>query len=774
MVKQGPEHQILKTPRAKEGLGDAGAPYQVLFEGNPRPMWVYDVQSLAFLAVNEAAVLWYGYSRDEFLSMTIKDIRPNEDLPALLQNISQQTAGLEEAGPWRHRKKNGVVIDVEIVSSDLGWNGRSARLVSVTDITERQRAEKALRESESALSAAQAIAHLGNWSWDIVNDVVTWSAEMFRIFGVSPEEFDLKVASVAKLIHPEDVWRHEKCIADMCAGKPFEAFEYRVLRSDSSVRTVQVLGGVLERDETGKPTRLSGVVLDTTERKGAEERFVRAFNASPGPITIAEMSEGRYIDVNDSFLRVTGYRRDEVVGRTSLQLKFWERPEDRARLVEALKKHGSVREMEISFQTKSGEQRTGLNSAEVIEIAGQKCIIAFFDDVTERRILENQLRLAQKMEAIGQLSGGIAHDFNNLLGVIIGYGELLEDRLPQGDPLHLVCAQINKAAESAASLTRQLLAFSRQQVLEPKVLDVNAIVLDIETLVRRLIGEHIVLSVELDPALGPTRADQGQIQQVLINLVVNARDAMPDGGKLMIETANVDLLQGYARSHPPLQPGRYILLAVTDAGIGMDAETQSHIFEPFFTTKGLGKGTGLGLATVYGVVKQSGGYIWVYSEPGHGTTFKVYLPRTDEVAHVEKTDTRLAKSLRGTETILLVEDEEALRELTRNLLMESGYTVLEARNPAQAIEIVRGHRDPIHLLLSDVVMPGMSGPELARNLARLRPEMKVHYMSGYTGNSVFRRGLLDTHATFLQKPFTRNMLLQQVRDALEFASALKP
>jgi len=774
MVNQKPEDQTLEHTPAQEVCGAAGIPYLALFESNPRPMWAYNLQSLAFLAVNAAAVQHYGYSRDEFLRMTIKDIRPCEDVPLLLQNMSRETAGLGEAREWRHRKKNGVVIEVEIVSNDFYWEGQLARLVSVTDITERRADRRALRDSASALAAAQALAHLGNWSWDIVNDDINWSAEMFRIYGVSPEGFDSKVASVTKLIHSEDLWRHEKCIADMFAGKPFETFEYRVVRPDGSERIVQVLGGVLDRDETGRPARLSGVVLDTSERKWAEERFYKAFNASPGPITIAEMSEGRYIDVNDSFLRVTGYCRDEVIGRTSMQLKFWEQPEDRALLVESLQKHGSVRDMEITFQTKSGEQRTGRNSAEVIEIAGQKCIIAFFEDITERRILEKQLRLAQKMEAIGQLSGGIAHDFNNLLGVIIGYCELLEARLPQGDPLHLMCAQISKAGASAASLTRQLLAFSRQQALEPKVLDINTVVLGIREMLGRVIGEDIALSVELDPALGRARADQGQIEQVIMNLVVNARDAMPDGGKLVIETANVDLDHVYARRHPPLQPGNYILLAVTDTGTGMDAETQSHIFEPFFTTKEMCKGTGLGLATVYGVTKQSGGYIWVYSEPGHGTTFKVYLPRIDEVVRIEKIDTVLAKSLNGTETILLVEDEEALRELILNLLIESGYTVLEARNPAQAIEIVQGHRDPIHLLLSDVVMPGMSGPELMRNLAPLRPEMKVHYMSGYTGNSVFRRGLLGSNTTFLQKPFTRQKLLQQVREALEFERSSKP
>ncbi|MGB2889142.1 MAG: ATP-binding protein [Candidatus Acidiferrales bacterium] len=385
------------------------------------------------------------------------------------------------------------------------------------------------------------------------------------------------------------------------------------------------------------------------------------------------------------------------MGRTSMDLRFWERPEDRAKLVETLKKQGSVRDLEITFQTKSGEQRTGLDSAEIIEIAGQECIIAFFKDITERKILEKQLRQAQKMEAIGQLSGGIAHDFNNLLSVIIGYSELIEESLPAGNPLRKNCEQIKKAGQSAASLTRQLLAFSRQQMLEPKVLDLNAIVLDVEHMIRRLIGEDIDLRAALEPTLGHVRADRGQIEQVIMNLVVNARDAMPDGGKLTIETANVELDEHSARRHPPLLPGRHVLLTVADTGIGMDAETQAHIFELFFTTKEPGRGTGLGLATVYGVVKQSGGYVWVHSEPGHGATFKIYLPRTEEAVRVEKPTGGLARSLSGTETILLVEDEEALRDLTRNLLADSGYTVLEAERADKAVEIAQRHADSIHL-----------------------------------------------------------------------------
>jgi len=392
--------------------------------------------------------------------------------------------------------------------------------------------------------------------------------------------------------------------------------------------------------------------------------------------------------------------------------------------------------------------------------------------VAVQELLEKQLRQAQKMEAIGQLSGGIAHDFNNLLGVIIGYTEDLEERLAQGDPLRKNAREIRKAGERAASLTRQLLAFSRQQVLAPRVLDLNSVVCEVETMLRRLIGEHIDLATALDPALERVKADQGQIEQVIINLAVNARDAMPHGGKLTIETANVDLDEDYASRHRPQLPGPYVLLAVSDTGEGMDAKTKARIFEPFFTTKELGKGTGLGLSTVYGVVRQSGGHIWVYSEPGQGSTFKIYLPQTRDTVRAAKPAAGLPASLSGTETILLVEDEKALRELTRTLLADAGYTVLVAEHPDRAMEIALQRSGPIHLLLTDVVMPGMKGRALAQYLVRKRPEMRVLYMSGYTGFT--HPGLLDSEAMVLQKPFTREALLRKLHEILDLQKESKP
>jgi PAS domain S-box-containing protein len=376
-----------------------------------------------------------------------------------------------------------------------------------------------------------------------------------------------------------------------------------------------------------------------------------------------------------------------------------------------------------------------------------------------------QLAQAQKMEAIGQLAGGIAHDFNNLLTVIGGRSQLLLSRLPAQSPVRRDLELIQKTSERAAALTRQLLAFSRKQILAPKVLDLNAVVSGMASMLQRLIGEDIDLAFRAGADLGRVKADPGQIEQVIVNLVVNARDAMPGGGRVTLETANVELGEQYARRHVGVQPGPYVMLAVSDTGTGMDAETQARIFEPFFTTKAPGKGTGLGLATVYGIVKQSGGNIWVYSEVGKGTTFKIYLPRVEETE--ESVQPEVALPGRGTETILLVEDEDEVRELAREILEAYGYTVFQARQPAEAMLIAERHPGPIHLLVTDVVMPEMSGRALAERLAPLRPEMKVLYMSGYTDNAIVHHGRLDAGTPFVQKPFTPDVLVRKVREVLE-------
>ena len=398
------------------------------------------------------------------------------------------------------------------------------------------------------------------------------------------------------------------------------------------------------------------------------------------------------------------------------------------------------------------------------EVQGAICMAL---DVTDRKRLEEQFRQAQKMEAVGRLAGGIAHDFNNLLMVIQGYADLLADRLSPGDSLRRSAEQIQTAAQRATSLTKQLLAFSRKQMLAPTVLNINTVVTDMEKILRRLIGEHIDLNVSSAPDLWLVKADRSQIEQVIMNLAINARDAMPDGGRLTIESANVDL-ESVENRPGALTPRKYVMLAVTDNGSGMDAQTQAHIFEPFFTTKEKGKGTGLGLATVYGIVNQSGGYVWVYSEPGQGSTFKIYLPQTEDTlataSSVQRTDT--ASLPRGVEVVLLVEDEKGVRDLAREYLETIGYKVLEAENSHIALELAAMHSGPIHLLLTDVVMPGIGGRELGARISAIRPDIRILYMSGYTDQAVVHQGILDREAVLLQKPFTLATLAWKLREVL--------
>jgi PAS domain S-box-containing protein len=395
-------------------------------------------------------------------------------------------------------------------------------------------------------------------------------------------------------------------------------------------------------------------------------------------------------------------------------------------------------------------------------------------DVTERvrleealRSAEDQLRQAQKMEAIGRLAGGIAHDFNNLLSVVLSYGDMLLSSGVVPEPHGADLREIRDAAARAADLTRALLAFSRQQVLEPVVLDLNDVVRRMDKMLRRVIGEDIELRWTADPALGRVKVDPGQMEQVLMNLAVNARDAMPAGGKLLLETANIDLDDSYARTHVGVTPGPHVMLAVTDTGAGMSKEVQARIFEPFFTTKELGKGTGLGLSTVFGIVRQSGGHIWVYSEPGRGTTFKVYFPRTDQAAEAKARAATPPASLRGSETLLLVEDDEQLRLVSRTILAKNGYRVLAATSPADALAQCAHEPGPIHLMITDVVMPGMNGLQLATQAAKSRPDMKVLYVSGYTNNTIVHHGVLDEGVAFLQKPITPEALLRKVREILD-------
>ena len=493
-------------------------------------------------------------------------------------------------------------------------------------------------------------------------------------------------------------------------------------------------------------------------------------------ITVVDR-EGKRLYDSPGYTKL-GYSREELRGGSVPEQIH---PDDRPALIAARKEtfeKGVGPRVEYRFQRKDGEWRI-LESTRspVRNHRGEiEKVVIVSRDITERKQAEEllrrrdeQLRQSQKMEAVGRLSGGIAHDFNNLLGVIIGYSESIEYRMAPNDPLRKSAEEIRKAGERAASLTHQLLAFSRQQVLQAQILDLNALVTDMGTMLRRLIGMHIELTTQLPAQLGQVKAEQSQIEQVIVNLVVNARDAMPEGGKLLIETSNLEVNEHLASSFPFLQPGPYVVLAVTDTGVGMDADTRRHIFEPFFTTKGPGKGTGLGLATVYGVVKQSGGGVIVDSEPGKGSTFKIFLPQTQESPVAPVPDETAAKGSMGTGTILLVEDEEALLTLTAERLTESGYTVLQARDGEHALELERSFKGSIHLLLTDVMMPKMGGVALARSMSKLRPGIRIAFMTGHAQREASFREALRSGAESIQKPFSFERLLHLVRQSLDAA-----
>jgi len=487
-------------------------------------------------------------------------------------------------------------------------------------------------------------------------------------------------------------------------------------------------------------------------------------------------TRGRITRVNRRELEMLGYITEEMLGKPVWTF-FVE--EDTVRHVTTAKLSGDVSfhdTFERTYRRKDGTVLSVLIRDRLLRDKSGRItgIRSAVEDITERRRTEEalqkseeQLRQWQRVEAIGRLAGGVAHDFNNLLMTIKGSGELLLNAFDRRDPRREEVEEILKAGERATSLTRQLLAFGRRQVLQPQVLDLNSLVINMDKLLRRLIGEDIQLATILGPELWSVKVDPGMIEQALMNLVVNSRDAMPSGGKLTIETANVLHDEEYASRHISMKPGCYVMVAVSDNGCGMDKETQSHLFEPFFTTKEKGKGSGLGLSTVYGIIKQSGGNIWAYSEPGQGTTFKIYLPRAEKTARVYKPKTRPSMVPGGTETILLVEDEEAVRTMVSKILKNKGYAVLEAAHSKEAFEICEQHEGPIHLMVTDVIMPQMSGRELAEHLVPLLPKMKVLYMSGYPDNTIVQHGVLEPGTAFLQKPFTLNALEQKVREILD-------
>jgi PAS domain S-box-containing protein len=640
------------TPATAAALRESEERYHAIFEQHPLAMLVWDAATKRFLAVNDAAVAQYGYTREELLALTIWDIRPEEEIPHVRSLIERLPPGRHVFPGLRHRRKDGSSFVVDVVAHDVVWDGRPARLLLAADASERTRAEAALRESEERLRLVLRASNDAVYDWDVPSGRVHFSRA--NILGYEPGDTVYPIDWWVQRVHRDDRARVEMTLEAAIAGNA-EAWseEYQFLRSDGTYATV-LDRGLIVRGGDGKAVRMIGSMAD----------------------------------------------------------------------------------------------------------------------LTERRRLEDQLRQSQKMEAVGRLAGGVAHDFNNVLTVVKSFSEFLLEDLDKLDPRRADVEEIAKAADRAAALTRKLLAFSRKQVMRPEPLDLNAVVVGMEKMLQRLIGDDLHIVTALDPELMTVEADPSSIEQVILNLAVNARDAMPDGGILTICSKNETLERTDAAWG--IRPGRYAALSLTDTGHGMDTDTVARVFEPFFTTKEQGKGTGLGLAMVYGIVKQSGGHVVVESKPGHGTTFTVYLPQasaspaaqTQPVAQGIGPERRRSTTSGG-ETILVVDDEEAVRSSTRRALERAGYTVVAATDGADALRLFTEHDGAVQLVITDVVMPGLGGRELVGRLKIMSPKLPVLFVSGYTEEGVRKQGVLEPGASYLEKPFTPDKLLRKVREVLD-------
>jgi two-component system cell cycle sensor histidine kinase/response regulator CckA len=754
-------HDISARKRIEEALREQA---QMLETGK---VFVRDLDSRIVFWPRGAEKV-YGFTATEALGAVSHQLFQTE-FPEPLEEIERKFADADVwEGELTHVRRDGERIAVASTWI-MHRDGRGTPLKVLetnSDITARIQAEKALEaqthilaEQAEELSASRnAIEEnqlmlrsvLDSMSEGLVatdqnGDFVIWNPSAEKLVGLGPNNipmhewtnhYGLFLADTVTPYPPD-----QNPLALAIRGETNDAVMF--------IRNPQLKEGVfLEihasplKDKAGTIRGGVSAFRDVTARRQIEEqvrqmeeRFSKAFRSSPIAITISAKQDGTFIDANDAFLKMMGYDLDEVLGRTAEQLKMWSKPEQREQIVEMLDRTGSVTLYEAEFINKFDEKLTVETSAEVITLDGIPCILASTRDVTEARSLEQQFRQAQKVEAIGMLAGGIAHDFNNMLAVIIGYAGLAETKLAEGSPEQNYVGHVLKAANRAAGLTRQLLTFSRRQEIQPTVLDLNEVITNFSAMLTRVIGEQIELTIVPGVELGAIRADRGQVEQLLMNLLVNARDAMPGGGTIVVETSNANLDEAFLmQRRGSVQPGPYVLLSVSDTGCGMTPETLSKIFDPFFTTKPVGQGTGLGLPAVYGVVKQAGGHIWVYSEPDTGTAVKLYFPRIDLPAEPASGMSEEVLSEKGTETILLVEDDDSLRELASILLTGQGFKVLEAKDGNHALALAKEHPGHIDLMLTDVIMPGMSGGELASRFSELHPGAGVLYMSGYTAD----------------------------------------
>jgi PAS domain S-box-containing protein len=746
--------------------------YRVIFDLHPQPMWVYDLESLQFLAVNDAATLEYGYTREEFLQMTLKDIRPSDEHDRLEDSLKNSKHGQQRSGIWRHLLKDGRTISVDIASNSIEFNGRNARLVIAKNVTEQIELQKRLLESEERFRAVSQVTTDVIWDWTLGDDRTWYSEGMETIFGNSAESGADSSHFWVNRIHPEDKDRVLQSTNRAIRDKVTKWHDqYRFIRRDGSVAYVEDSAYIIA-DAGGAVVRMVGGMTDVSQRVAAEAQLSQQaalLEKAQDAISVRDLSQ-KVLFWNGSAARIYGWRKQEVVGRYlsdlfSIEPTLLDEPTSTtlihgewAGTLEHTRKDGTKVIVEARWTLVRDED------------GAPSSILAIETDITKSSALEEELRQSQRLEAIGQLTGGIAHDFNNLLTVILGNSELLADQMSANDPLRPLAVMAKTAAERGAALISKLLLFARRQPLQVRAVNINDTLVDMEDLLRRTLSANISVRQLLDDRVGETLIDPTQFEAAILNLCINARDAMPNGGKLTIETKAVELSEGADWGCQELARGDYVLVSVSDTGHGIPEHLLARVFEPFFTTKDVGKGTGLGLSMVYGFVKQSHGHVQISSETGQGTKIKLYLPKLGDQTIKNDDGKPIGKVARGDGRILVVEDEALVRHHVCTLLTAIGYDVVAVENGAEAVNMLRDG-DCFDLLFTDVMMPGpINGAELAKTARQLRPDLPVLFTSGYSDGVITPMGPSDAGVLMLSKPYSRADLVQKVRTALRRGS----